>query len=417
MTIVKYHFSKVVKERQVGKTTLLRKLAEDDATVHRTFITLDDLSVRALAISDPALFFQRYQGPFLIDEIQYAPELLGYIKILVDQERTATDTGSSQINGRFWLTGSQVFTLMRHVSESLAGRIAIFRLQSLSNAEVEGTGFGAFSTDPGELLSRAPVTRPLSVAESFSRILRGGMPALVANPSLEAERFFSSYIQTYLQRDIRDLTQVADELLFLRFLQIVAARTATPLVFEDIAREVGISSPTAKKWVSLLLTTGIVTLIPVWSSNALKRIIKTPRLYFLDTGLCAHLLRWSSAETLEAGPMSGAFFETWVVSEIFKSFLNAGIEPPLYYYRDKEKREIDLLIHRDGLLHPVEIKKTARPDRSMIRHFAALNPMWAEAPDSPAAPSTRLGAGALICQVPDLIPLDATTWCVPVGFI
>ncbi len=405
--------------RQVGKTTLLQNLADQEPSKIRTFITLDDPNIRQLAATDPALFFQRFQGPLLIDEIQYAPGLLPYIKMMVDQDRLENINGGKKIrgNGRFWLTGSQMFQVMRGISESLAGRIAVFHLQSLSNSEIEKTAFGPFSTEPEELMKRRGKASPLPVSKTFERIFRGGMPALAADQNMDAERFFSSYIQTYLRRDIRDLTQVANELQFYRFLQVAAAHTATMLVYEDIARESGITGPTAKQWISLLVSTGIVTLIQPWTSNALKRIIKSPRLYFLDTGLCAHLLKWGSSETLEAGPMSGPFFETWVVSEIYKSYLNAGIESPLYYYRDKEKKEIDLLLHANGTLSPVEIKKTASPDKTMIRNFAVLSPLN-EAAENPATPwSPSVGNGALVCQISDLLPVDQKNMYVPVSYI
>ncbi len=406
--------------RQTGKTTLLQKLAVKDPNHTRTYVSLDDPNIRQIAINDPALFFQRFDGPLLIDEIQYAPGLLTYIKMDVDKDRYAVVQGEKkeeEVNGKYWLTGSQMFQMMKGVSESLAGRLGIVRLQSLSNSEIWQTGFGPFIPEPEELRLRSKTAPFIPVNETFSRILRGGMPALVSNSSLDTDTFFSGYVQTYLERDIRDVTRAANELQFHTFLQIVAAHTGTMLVYDDLAREARISAPTAKQWISILISTGIVTLLQPWYSNTLKRIVKAPKLYFLDTGLCAWLLKWKTAETLETGPSAGAFYETWVISEIYKSFLNAGLEPPLYYYRDKDKREIDLLIHRDGKLYPVEIKKTATPERSMIKSFSVLEKQR-EAPDSGSASLTPLTAnGALICQIPQFLPIDQHNYYVPVGFV
>ncbi len=406
--------------RQTGKTTLLQKLSENDPVHKRTYVSLDDPNIRELAVNDPALFFQRFDGPLLVDEIQYAPGLLTYIKMIVDKDRFAVVQGEKealQINGKYWLTGSQMFQMMKGVSESLAGRIGIVRLQSLSNNEIRQTGFGPFIPESDELRRRSKTAPFMPVNETFSGILRGGMPVLAGNPGLDPENYFSAYIQTYLERDIRDVTKAANELQFHTFLQIAAAHTATMVVYDDLAREAGISAPTAKQWISILISTGIVTLLQPWSSNTLKRIIKAPKLYFLDTGLCAWLLKWKAPDTLEAGPAAGAFYETWVISEVYKSFLNAGLEPPLYYYRDKDKREIDLLIHQDGKLYPVEIKKTATPDRSMIKSFSVLGKA-VKVPESDSAPFTPvLGNGALVCQIPQFLPIDANNSYVPVGFI
>lgn len=404
--------------RQTGKTTLLRRLSAKDPIRERTYVSLDDPNIRQLAVNDPALFFQRFQGPLLIDEIQYAPNLLTYIKMDVDKDRFSVLQGEkteTEVNGKYWLTGSQMFPLMRGISESLAGRIGIVRLQSLSNSEINQTKFGPFIPEPEELRNRNKTAPFMPVNETFKKILRGGMPALANNSDLDAGNYFSSYIQTYLERDIRDVTKAANELQFHSFLQIVAAHTATMLVYDDLAREAGISAPTAKQWISILVSTGIVTLLYPWSSNTLKRMIKAPKLYFLDTGLCAWLLKWKTAETLEAGPAAGAFYETFVISEIYKSFLNAGIEPPLYYYRDKDKREIDLLIHQDGKLYPVEIKKTASPDRSMIKSFSVLKNQEIESDSMSVTPKTA--HGALICQIPQFLPIDEYNSYVPIGFV
>lgn len=391
--------------RQVGKTTLLEKMSGED----RKRITLDDPDVRWLAKRDPGLFMQRYEPPVLIDEIQYAPELFPYIKMAVDQ---------SGRNGDFWLTGSQSFQMMKDISESLAGRVGIIQLQGLATNEIMGVPARAFSTEPHMLMDRIKEVESISLEKIYERICRGSMPKLYSDPTVETEAYYRSYIDTYLKRDIRDLSQVADESTFYQFMTVVAARTAKPVIYEEIAKECGISAPTAKKWLSILQSSNIIVLVQPYHHNHLKRVTKMPLLHFLDTGLCAYLLRWNSPEALERGAMSGPFFESYVFSEIYKSFLNAGKEPPLYYYRDKEKREIDLLIEENGTLFPIEIKKTASPYKDSVRHFKVLEPL-AEPEKFSDSNWTKLniGNGAVICLGKDLLPLDRKNWVVPVWMI
>jgi predicted AAA+ superfamily ATPase len=391
--------------RQVGKTTLLTRMLE----AGRRYVTLDDPAVRALAKTDPALFLQRYKPPILIDEIQYAPEILPFIKMHADQ---------SGQRGEVWLTGSQMFHLMKNVSESLAGRVGIVNLLGLSASELAGIPSEAFTTEPARLMKRAEVAAKADVSAVFARIFRGSMPALYGDDPPDAEGYYRAYVNTYLQRDIRDLTQVADEMAFYDFMTVVAARTAKPVIYDEIAKEVGISAPTAKKWLSILVSSGVVALVQPYHNNVLKRVVKMPLLHFLDSGLCAHLLKWSSPETLERGPMSGAFFESHVFAEIYKSYLNAGRQPPLFYYRDKEKKEIDLLIHEDGVLYPIEIKKAAAPGPDAVKHFKVLNPVTEpERFGELERYKTAIGPGAVICMANDLLPLDAKNWFVPAWLI
>ncbi|SMC63428.1 ATP-binding protein [Papillibacter cinnamivorans] len=387
--------------RQVGKTTLLQHLAEPD----RTYITLDDPDVRFLAKNDPALFMQRYTPPVIIDEIQYAPEILPYIKMSVDR---------SKDRGDFWLTGSQMFHMMKNVSESLAGRVGIVNLLGLSGSEIDRIPSEPFTTTPERLMARAKTARKMSLADIYERIFRGGMPALYTGDEINLETFYSSYMNTYLQRDIKDLTQVADEMSFYNFMVAVAARTAKPIIYDELAKDAGISAPTAKKWLSILVSSRIVALVQPYHNNVLKRIVKTPLLHFLDTGLCAYLLKWGNAEILERGAMAGSFFESWVFSEIYKSYLNAGKEPPIFYYRDKDKKEIDLLLHYDGALYPIEIKKSASPGSEAIKHFKVLNPVTEpERFGELEQYKLDIGTGAVVCMATDLLPIDKRNWYVP----
>lgn len=391
--------------RQVGKTTLLRHLAETE----RTYVTLDDPDIRYLAKRDPALFMQRYTPPILIDEIQYAPELLPYIKMSVDGSRR---------KGDFWITGSQVFQLMKNVSESLAGRVGIVNLLGLSDAEIHGYESEPFTTNPRRLAARLDACRERGLNEIYSRIFRGSMPELYGGENHDLETYYRSYVNTYLQRDIRDLAQVADEMDFFNFMTVAAAHTSKPVIYEELANAAGISAPTAKKWLSVLVSSHLVALVQPYHNNILKRVTKMPLMHFLDTGLAAYLLRWSSSETLERGAMSGAFFESYVFSEIYKSYTNAGKEPPIFYYRDKEQKEIDLLIYQDGTLYPIEIKKSASPGKAAIKNFHVLNPLQeAEKFEAMRELKTNIGEGSVICMAKDLLPIDEKNWFVPAWLI
>ena len=391
--------------RQVGKTTLLQHLAEEE----RTYVTLDDPDVRFLAKSDPALFMQRYTPPIIIDEIQYAPEILPYIKIHVDRTRK---------NGEFWLTGSQMFHMMQNVSESLAGRVGIAHLLGLSISEINNQPSEPFTTSEQRLLSRVNVAKAMSLTEIYDQIFRGGMPALYRDETIDLETFFASYVNTYLQRDIRDLTQVADELSFYNFMIAVAARTAKPVIYSELAKDAGISSPTAKRWLSILVSSGIVALVQPYHNNVLKRTVKTPLLHFLDTGLCAYLLKWKTPEVLERGAMAGPFFESWVFSEMCKSYRNAAKEPPIFYYRDKDQREIDLLLFYDGTLFPIEIKKSASPGSASIKHFSVLNSATeSERLDGLDRHKLEIGTGVVLCMANDLLPINKNNWYVPAWLV
>ncbi len=397
--------------RQVGKTTLLQRLADTQKSkgLERKYVTLDDPDVRYLANHDPALFLQRYSPPVLIDEIQYATELLPYIKMSVD---------SSRKKGDFWITGSQVFRLMNNVSESLAGRVGIVNLLGLSDAEIYQEPSEPFNTDPKQLMGRLSVRTPHGLNEIYSRIFRGSMPELYADKNIDWETYYRSYVDTYLQRDIRDLAQVADEMQFFNFMTIVAAHTSKPVIYEELASMAGVSAPTAKKWLSILVSSHIIALVQPYHNNALKRVVKMPLLHFLDTGLAAYLLKWGNPEALEKGAMSGAFFESYVFSEIYKSYLNAGKEPPIFYYRDRDQKEIDLLLYQNGVLSPIEIKKAASPGKASIKNFDVLKPATeAEAFGGLESLKVEIGTGSVVCMANDLLPIDEKNWYVPVWLI
>jgi len=376
--------------RQVGKTTFLRHLSEPE----RAYVSLDDPLVLDLARRDPALFFQRFRPPMLIDEIQYAPQLLPYIKMEAD------GSGKSSL---FWLTGSQQFHLMKGVSESLAGRAAVVQLLGFSRPERTGRGLESKpflpSTEP-----RQQSDDGLDLRELYRLIWRGAYPAIAVNEQMDRDLFYGSYVQTYLQRDVRDLARVGDEMAFLRFLRVAAGRTGQLLNLTEAARDADIAVNTAKSWLSIMQASGIVYLLQPYHNNLSKRLVKSPKLYFLDTGLAAYLAEWSSPETLEAGAMSGAILETWVISELLKSYLHNGKHAPFYHYRDKAMREIDLVIEMDGTLYPVEIKKTATPTPADIAKFDGLSKL-----------GVPVGPGGVICLAQQPLPLSKSVWSVPVG--
>ena len=377
--------------RQVGKTTLLRRLSQEA----RAYVTLDDPLVLSLAKTDPALFMQRFPAPVLVDEIQYATELLPYIKMAADR------TGQP---GLFWLTGSQQFHLMKGVSESLAGRVAVLHLLGLSRRELSGQGLNAtpFLPTPEEIARRSIQAQKLTLKELYWLIWRGALPAIALNEAMDRDIFYSSYVQTYLQRDVRDLARVGDELAFLRFLRAAAARTGQILNLAGLAGDADVAPNTAKHWLSILEAAGTVYLLEPYHTNVTQRLVKSPKLYFLDTGLAAYLTAWTSPETLEAGAMSGAILETWIVAELLKGYWHAGRRPSFYYYRDKDRREIDLLLLQDGVVYPLEIKKTASPGREDVRHFGALERL-----------GLPVGPGGLICMAEQALPLTATVQSIP----
>lgn len=380
--------------RQVGKTTMLLKLMEG---TDRRYVTLDDLNERSMAKTDPELFLQLHKPPVLIDEVQYAPELFTYIKVHVDK---------SHDPGAFWLTGSQVFKLMRGVQESLAGRVAVLSLTSLSQAEIYGAATEPFTVDLEALAVRSEAGKEADTEEIFARIYRGSMPAIVSGAKSNSQIFYGSYLSTYMERDVRELSEAIDSLKFHRFMTAVAARCGQMLNVADMARDADINQQQAKSWLGILETLGIIFYLHPYSNNMLKRLVKTPKLYFYDTGLVCYLTRWSSPQTLECGAMNGAVLENYVVAEIRKTYLSCGMEPYLYYYRDKDAKEIDMVLEHDGVLNPIEIKKTSNPGKELIKVFGLL--------DRASVPRSK---GAVICMKPGLGAIDRDNYIVPVWMI
>lgn len=378
--------------RQVGKTTLLNQIRKENEAIQ--LVTLDYPRIRSLAKEDPELFLQQYPTPLVIDEIQYAPELLAYIKIRVDSKKE---------NGMYYLTGSQMFYMMKNVSESLAGRAGILSMYSLSRAEIEGRESVPFLPGRIDMASSDD-----TITDLFEKIYRGGMPRMITDRELLPEDYFGSYMQTYLERDIRDLISIKAESKFLKFISCLAARTSGEVNLADIGKDVEIDRKTADGWLSILVSSGLVYLLPPYSGNTIKRIVKRPKLYFMDTGLACYLSMWNNPRALELSAMAGAMFENYVISEIIKGYANHGIDvrSRLCYYRDNNGREIDLIILDNGRLYPVEIKKSADPGKDAIKNFGVLDTL-----------TQQTGDGAVICMSPTVIPIDKKNKLVPVKCI
>ena len=382
--------------RQAGKTTMLRSIAEKE-NIGREYVSLDDLNTRDMARNDPALFLQLHKPPVLIDEVQYAPELFTYIKIHIDEHREP---------GAFWMTGSQIFRLMQGVRESLAGRVALLHMSPLSQREIIGAPCVPFSTDLNTLMNESRSIQPAITPEMYKRIWTGSMPGIVSGQYADRNIYYSSYLSTYIERDVRDISGSVDALKFNRFVTAVAARTSQLLNYKALADDSDIDEITAKTWVNILETLGIIFLLHPYSNNVLKRTIKTPKVYFYDTGLVCYLTKWSSPEVVESGAMSGALLENFAVSEIMKSYQNAGLEPYIYFYRDRDTKEIDVIMEGDGQLFPLEIKKTASPDKRIIKTFGVIN----KAP-------LKIGTGAVLCMADKLGAFDRENLIVPIWMI
>lgn len=380
--------------RQVGKSTLLRHISNDEYQE----ISFDDPIIRLQAENDPNLFIKNNPPPIILDEIQYVPGIFPYLKMEIDKNRK---------DGDYLVTGSQAFVLMKNVSESLAGRVAILELQGVSLREVHDCNFYMPFIPTDDYINERSKNL-ISYDNIWNSIHRGYMPELVYHSEKEWEVFYSSYVQTYIERDVKQLAQVADESQFLKFMIAIAARSGELINYDSVARDVGVSNDTIKRWLSILQTSRIIYLLQPYHNNQLKRAIKTPKVYFLDTGLLAYLTRWPTPETLANGAKAGNVFETFVISEIIKSYINAGIiNLPLYFYRDRDGREIDLVIESAETLYPVEIKMTASPQISMAKNFGALDDVS----------DKKRGLGVILCQYGRKLMLSEQVVALPIEYV
>lgn len=381
--------------RQVGKSTMLKKLAAGE---DRTYVNLDNSRDRELAKRDPALFFQMYKPPILIDEAQKAPELFEHIKMMCDE----TDQ-----NGLFWLTGSESKKLIKEARDSLAGRICILRMFSLSQREKAGLcdieemnfSFEGLSERAGHFTNN-------NILDVYSHIWKGGMPATIKMTDEQRMEYYDSYIETYLMRDAVDDNGISDTEGFRKVLRACAAFSANLINYSDIAAAGDVSVPTAKEWVKTLQTMGIVYLLEPYSNNELKRLIKTPKLYFCDTGLCAYLSMWTSRETLLNGAASGHYFENYVVAEFLRMYSYSKSKVEMSFYRDTNQKEIDIVLEENGVLHPIEIKKNSNPERKSINSFSLLKKS-----------SLEVGEGGIVCMTEKPYPIDDSNSFIPCNII
>ena len=381
--------------RQVGKTTILQTCGREG----RNYVSLDTLENRSLAQNDPALFLQRFKTPLLIDDIQYAPQLFPYIKAIVDEQKQS---------GMYWLTGSQQFHLMKNVSESLAGRVGILHLEGFSQSERDGQSERPpFLPTPEIIEARSAHAPKTDIEAIFYQIWKGAYPKMHRADDDMWQLFYDAYVQTYIERDIRELGSVGNELDFLKFMKVLAARTGQMLNYSDIARDVGISAPTVKAWVSMLQTSGLIFILQPYHNNINSRVIKTPKVYFMDTGLVCYLTGWNAPQTLENCAMSGELLETYVISEIVKSWWHNGKQPNIYYYRDKDRREIDVILEENGVLYPIEIKKKSNPNSGDIKAFETIETVLKQ----------KRGHGAVLCMAQTHLPITAEVDAVPIPYI
>ena len=381
--------------RQVGKTTMLKTLTQNIG-----YVTLDDIIVRTAAREQSSTFFKDNPPPVFVDEIQKAPELFEQVKMYIDRDRK---------KGQFYMCGSQQFAMMKGVSESLSGRIGLLTLLGYSLREIYDIDFNMpFIPTEEYFTARKSCLKNVDYDDVWKIIWRGSMPELFENSDYDWQMFYGAYLRTYIERDVKDLTEIGDTVKFSKFMIAVAAMTGNILNKASLARDVGISEPTAERWLSILVASNIVFLLQPYANNITKRAIKTPKAYFLDTGLAAYLTKWNTSDVLKNGAMAGAFFESFVVSEIIKSHYNKGIlEPPIYFYRDKEMNEIDLLIENAGTLHPIEIKKHADPAKKDMEAFAVLDKIG----------GVKRGAGGVICLYDNLVTLNGNDRCIPIQYV
>lgn len=379
--------------RQVGKTTMLKHLSSN-----RTYVSLDDIDALTLAKEDPKLFFMRFKPPIIIDEVQKAPELFPYIKIMCD---------NSDEKGLFWLTGSEQYSMMKNVTESLAGRIGIMSLYPLSFNEINGVSFPNsidFSID--SLVAREKIAKPFDLNSVFDFIWRGGMPEVQKADSEERTIYFSSYIDTYLMRDVATAGGITDEIRFKKFLTACAANVSEQVNLNNLAMVSDISQPTAKAWLNILERLHIVYLLAPYSNNKFKRLAKTPKLYFCDTGLASFLAKWLSVDTLLSGNAAGHYFENYVVMELIKNLDYSSANYDLSYFRDSNCKEVDLFLEISDKIHPLEIKMSAAPDRREVKKYSLL--------DTNEIPR---GFGGIICMSPTTLPIDENNSFIPVNLL
>lgn len=397
----------VTGSRQSGKSTVLQYIT-NTKNQRINEVSLDDISERAMAIEDPENFLRVHGVPLVIDEFQYAPNLLSYIKIKIDDARKNEMFGDGkEVGTLYYLTGSQIFETIENITESLAGRVGIIDLYPLSTREIYGLSEEIFIPDIEMIKKKQPLKYEY-LDSVFDRIFRGSYPELYKNDKISLEAFFSSYLRTYIERDVRKIVNIQDEPKFMKFISSMAARTGQEFNASDIAKDVGIDSETITKWTGILSNTYIIFLLQPHMNNNIGRIVKRPKIYFMDTGLACYLTGYVSSETLQRSAYSGPIFETYIVTEIIKSYANSQRDPRkhLYYYRDNNGKEIDLLVVHEDNIYPVEIKKGANPGKDAVKNFSIVDRFEMNSPN-----------GVVICLSKDIHALDEKNYMVPIEYI
>ena len=374
--------------RQVRKTTILKEMMPDNMKM----VSLDDESLRAEAKINPRLFLQTFGKPLFIDEIQYAPELFSYIKMEVDNDNS---------RGQYWLSGSQTFELLKNVTESLAGRVGIIKMNSLTYKEINNS-VNNIVFDPDNLKK----SNNINVNELFETIYNGGMPELCSVKNMDRNMFFASYVNTYIEKDVRKLINVGNIETFNKFMRVLAIRNGKTLNYSDIANDVEVSSNTIKEWVSVLVSSRIIYLLEPYHNKKIERLTHLPKIVFMDSGLCSFLAGFTSARELQLSSDSGNYLETYIVSEIIKSYDNNSIPLDITHFRNKEIEEIDLIITKNSKVYPLKIKKTANPNRTMLKTFKYLEKA-----------NVKLGTGGLISLYEELIPLGDKNYYMPISSV
>ena len=361
--------------RKVGKRTLLQYLATND----RKYVSLGKFEDYELALTSPSAFFRQHQLPLIIDEIQRVPQLFRQVKAEVDK---------SDACSQVWLSGSQRFSLMQNVGDSLAGRIFEVHLMPLSIYERDGKGLLQSNYVPSEDLKNHLDLR--SPSETWDIIWQGAWPELYRANSNGRSQFFEAFIQTLLERDIQTDRKIGKLAEFRKFLKALAMCTAQELRINKLSKLSGVTEPTVKRWLEVAQAIGLIYLLQPFSSDRSKTLTKSPKVYFCDTGLAAYLCGFSTANQMQRDTNAGAFFKTFVVTEILKSWYHNSIKPEMYYYRDAKKNtNVDLIIHANGLYHPVQVCMCEQPNISMARHFSELDNL-----------GLKRGFGAVICNCP-----------------
>ena len=379
--------------RQVGKTTMLKKLMEEEGK-GREYVTLDNMTEFELA-KDPNNFFSIHKLPILIDEVQYAPNLFRKIKEMVDE-------GCE--NGDIWITGSQSYKLMEGVSESLAGRISIIEMQSLSQSEIDGRNNIAF--DINRITENAKISG-YDIDDCFKRIYKGSMPSVISGEKKNIDEYYENYIASYIDRDVLYISKSIERFAYYNFIKALATRIAKELNVNDLSNELNINVKAINNYLTILETLGIIFFEHPYSNNLLKRTIKKPKLYFWDLGLATHIINWGNYEVVRDSVMNGNYFENFVISELKKNFINSNLKLNTYYYRDKDKKEIDFIYEKSAELHFIEIKSTTNINQSMVKNFETIKVM---------DPYT-IGSGAIICPIDRVSKLNGKNYIIPVGCI